>query len=608
MDETAAPDVKCDPATSSSTPLLKRLHRGGMSDGFPRDRGVSTPCRSGDSPDASSPGVPSTTPPSVGRLANARPTRLPTASVQAAARSPRSLRPAAFTSGAESAFDRAASGTGTGRAAWDAMGEQRDASSISSMRRAAQLGGMSHCPSEPSLEESLRRQKESAPQAPRTDLSVRELKDLLASHGVDFSSCVEKSELQELLNKFEMLCQRPLEELHVSLAVAAAGSAVPPPKTVEACAALLLGKPVQRPQDTPAHSSAARAPSRAAGVATTPPHVQTPRLATWTPDMVTRPARAAPTTRPETESPNDSPAGNSVATASATRENEALAEIKRIESTRRGSFSNASAWGFAILAVQTRDIASVQRGYRGLMKKLHPDKVQNSAAASNALEKVKEAKDACERSLSRQFAPGSPRRLSLTVLCSQPGRRRYRLNWSPPVDNESAPVRRYIVAALDPAYGKALNIAVLEPDYCEEKRRFVSVEELGTYVLAEEELQKMPSLWRQNVATVQVASANESGQSSWAILQVPLSITTPVTNFQSPIVRSSREEERLFAEDLKKRSGADLRVWLDRQRKPQLVTFIKSMGWPEEGTKGDLVSRVVMLLEREKRAGAYAAR
>lgn len=242
------------------------------------------------------------------------------------------------------------------------------------------------------------------------------------------------------------------------------------------------------------------------------------------------------------------------------------------------------------------------------MKKLHPDKVQNSAAASNALEKVKEAKDACERSLSRQFAPGSPRRLSLTVLCSQPGRRRYRLNWSGPVDNESAPVRRYIVAALDPAYGKALNIAVLEPDYCEEKRRFVSVEELGTYVLAEEELQKMPSLWRQNVATVQVASANESGQSSWAILQVPLSITTPVTNFQSPIVRSSREEERLFAEDLKKRSGADLRVWLDRQRKPQLVTFIKSMGWPEEGTKGDLVSRVVMLLEREKRAGAYAAR
>jgi len=270
-------------------------------------------------------------------------------------------------------------------------------------------------------------------------------------------------------------------------------------------------------------------------------------------------------------------------------------------SIRRASFSTVSAWGFAVLAVQSRDIVAVQRGYRGLMKKLHPDKVQTSASVSSALDMIKEAKDACERSLSRQVAPGMPRRMSLSILCSQPGRRRYRLSWAAPVENESAPVRRYIVAALDPAYGKALNIAVLEPDYDEEKRRFVSVGELGTYVLAEEDLQKMPSLWRQNAATIQVAAANESGQSSWAILQVPLNVTTPATIQQSPANRSAREEEQLFAGECKRRSGPDLRQWLEKQRKPQLVTFLKSVGWPDDGTKGRLVEKVMMMLERERR-------
>jgi len=215
---------------------------------------------------------------------------------------------------------------------------------------------------------------------------------------------------------------------------------------------------------------------------------------------------------------------------------------------------------------------------------------------------IKEAKDACERSLSRQYAPGNPRRLSLTVLCTQPGRRRYRLSWAAPVENESAPVRRYIVAALDPAYGKALNVAVLEPDYDEEKHRFVSVGELGSYVLSEEELQKMPSLWRQNAATIQVAAANEAGQSNWAILQVPLNVTTPGMS-PSPGNRSARQEEQLFADDVRKRYGEDLRQWLEKQRKPQLVTFMKSMGWPDDGTKGSLVERVIMLVERERRNG-----
>lgn len=603
------------PAASSSAPLLSRLRRGGTLDGLPRERGCTTPCRSQESADSLSPGMPDTTPPSLGRSATSR--------------------PAAFTAGAEHAFSRASSAPG--RACWDAMHEPRSGSSMTALRRAAQLGGLSaHFPSEPDPEltptaptrsfskhrigareaaapdDTMKQQSKSVPQAPRADLSVRGLKDLLGSHGVDYSSCVEKSELQELLSKFEMLCQRPLEELHVSLAMAGGCSAVRPPTTAAACAALLLGKPTQTPQDTAAQSSTARAaaprpavtPNCPAASTSVPASTAAPAYKIWTPETHMPPPpvkNVAQVSPPETESPQDSPLGGNVFEA---RENEAALEVKRINSIRRTSFNTVSAWGFAVLAVQTRDIAGVQRGYRGLMKKLHPDKVQTSTSVSNAMDLIKEAKDACERSLSRQFAPGAPRRMALSVLCSQPGRRRYRLSWAAPVENEASPVRRYIVAALDPAYGKALNIAVLEPDYDEEKRRFISVGELATYVLAEEDLQKMPSLWRQNAATIQVAAANESGQSSWAILQVPLNVTTLGTNQQSPANRSAREEEQLFAEEVKHRSGKDLFSWLERQRKPQILTFLKSIGCSDDGgMKERLIAQVMLLSENQKRKG-----
>lgn len=308
----------------------------------------------------------------------------------------------------------------------------------------------------------------------------------------------------------------------------------------------------------------------------------------------------------EQDSPGG-PGGNGV------REQEAANEVRRIDNLRRGGYSSASGWGFAVLAVQTRDIPSVHKGYRNLMKKLHPDKVQRTEAVARALDAIKEAKEACERSLSRQFAPGVPRRFSFTPLCTVPGKRRYRLHWAAPQETESAPVRRFVVAAFDPAYGKALNVAVLEPDYDEEKKRFLSVEDLKEYELAEEELQKMPALWRQNVATMQVAAANDAGQSAWATLQVPLMLTAATTpSRESPGAARNdflgtpgssafaREEELEFAEEVKSRSGTELRIFLERSRKPQLVTFVKSMGWPDEGTKGMLVERVVTLMDRQR--------
>lgn len=37
---------------------------------------------------------------------------------------------------------------------------------------------------------------------------------------------------------------------------------------------------------------------------------------------------------------------------------------------------------------------------------------------------------------------------------------------------------RYVIAAVDPAYGRALTVTTLEPDYSQELHRFVSVAEL----------------------------------------------------------------------------------------------------------------------------------
>lgn len=79
-----------------------------------------------------------------------------------------------------------------------------------------------------------------------------------------------------------------------------------------------------------------------------------------------------------------------------------------------------------------------------------------------------------------------------------------------------------MVAITDPSYGRAITVANLEPDYNEELKRFVPLEEIRSYVLAEEELYKIPSFFKQSIAVVQVAAANDQGQSPWAALRVRL--------------------------------------------------------------------------------------
>ncbi|CAE7791933.1 unnamed protein product, partial [Symbiodinium sp. KB8] len=80
------------------------------------------------------------------------------------------------------------------------------------------------------------------------------------------------------------------------------------------------------------------------------------------------------------------------AVAPADREQDAQREILRILPLRRDSFPNPTSWGFAVLGVPTatREVATVQRAYRTLMRKLHPDRIGQSEDLCNAVGKVRE--------------------------------------------------------------------------------------------------------------------------------------------------------------------------------------------------------------------------
>lgn len=314
------------------------------------------------------------------------------------------------------------------------------------------------------------------------DLSVKELKALLAEQSIDYSGAVEKRDLQALWQRFAGLRERPLEELQKAC-VAEGGPRLP---TVEACARWLAAPPAAAPERAAPNDA-----NQNGGYAA----------------QATEDARIAEQQE-----------------QAAKREDAAQVEGDRIFRLRKESYPTPALWGFAVLAPEKRDKASINKAYRGLMKILHPDKVGQSQRLTKALEMVKEAKDLCERNLSTIEVPSPPRLLKSTCVDATRGKRKFKLTWSPPATagSATAPVKRYVVAAFDPAYGRALTVSVLEPDYSEEKKCFVSVEDLNSYILAEQELQKMPRLWEQPAATIQVAAANEAGQSTWATLSVPL--------------------------------------------------------------------------------------
>lgn len=408
--------------------------------------------------------------------------------------------------------------------------------------------------------------------APEQGKSSKELKALLAAAGMSarrLASCVEKAELLLLWKRLRALQGRSLSDLQAECR----DTGIPPQPVASECVRLLLEPELAQPSEP---WLPAAVPAEAAAVSSSAPAVST-----------------------------NGPA-------------EASREVERILPLRRDQFTTPALWGFAVLAVTTKDLGTVQRAYRAIMRRLHPDKAGSAPGVAEAAEAAREAREACERYLSNEEAPGTPRLLSYDVLSSEPGSRRFKLHWVAPEPRESAPVRRYIIAALDPAYGRPLTVAILEPDWHEELRRFLSVEDLTCFTLAEKELQKMPSLWRQSAAVVQVAAANEAGQSSWATLRIslashwaqsqPFGLATPP--HQAPgssglgpcTPEPPSSEDHTFDLELRRRKGPGLRSWLEQQRKALLTNWLRSIRWPAIGTRDELVQRILYVVDGKTQA------
>jgi len=327
-------------------------------------------------------------------------------------------------------------------------------------------------------------------QGTRAKLSVKELKARLTAQGLDTSGCLEKADLEQRWQRFEVLRCRPVVLLQAEC-VAAGHDHAASLVDANSLARLLMS-------DAPAPS--------------------------------VTPVAVAPPGAPVAQHAIDNALGA------------AEDQVARIASLRKRSFRSHLAWGFTVLECGSEDqtASAVQRQYRALMKQLHPDRCGHIDGLSQAVETVREAKELCLRKLSTQETPHPPEDLQFEVLCDRPGHRRIKLQWDPPDDSENAPVRRYVVAAFDPSYGKALTVTLLEPDYSERLKRFVSVEELNSYVLAEEELEKMPSLFAQDIAELQVAAANEIGQSRWSKIRVPLTLPAGTSGYSASKGRGKR--------------------------------------------------------------------
>jgi len=297
-------------------------------------------------------------------------------------------------------------------------------------------------------------------------------------------------------------------------------------------------------------------------------------------------------------------------------------EVSRILRLAREAIDlRAAPWHFAVLQLKPWNAtpAAVQHAYRGLMRQLHPDRAGQLLGAGEAIERLRQAKVECERALAHEEPPSTPSCLTARVTCSEPGRRRVRLDWAAPTElaipQQAPPVKSYVVAVFDPDYGKALTVAVLEPDYNEDLHRYVPIEELCSFVLDEEELQKMPGLFRQPSATVQVAAVNRSGQSPWATANVSLVNLTPASQMapsahkgeSRPTKRrtvhasrpppESKPTATEFEAQMRMHQGKGLRIWLAGQKRELLAVWLRARSLPSGGSKNEIIERAASLVE-----------
>jgi hypothetical protein len=299
----------------------------------------------------------------------------------------------------------------------------------------------------------------------------------------------------------------------------------------------------------------------------------------------------------------------------------------RILGIRRQCYASKAEWGFAVLDKPARDVVSVQKAYRALMRPLHPDRAGSFAEVEAAVDVLREAKELCERALKQQNPPDRPMHLKFVQLCTDPGRRRFKVMWRAPASRQNAPVHRYVVAVHDPMYGKALSVGTLEPDYSQEFKRYLAYDdpELCSYVVSEEDLKKMPNLFKADAITVQVASGNNEGQSDWSILKVPVLGRPPRTSVGGPSVPvpskeahpsnmpsrvsmsgpakrcslpgHSSSEDIEFCRLIDNKRGRDLETWLQHQKKEAMQAWLKKRFQLTSGSKEVMISRIMNIKE-----------
>lgn len=415
------------------------------------------------------------------------------------------------------------------------------------------------------------------------------MKERLLHHGIDIRGCTERSELEALWGRYRSLCCTHLYKLQERCAATMEdrGRRLAAMGTVAECAAFLCTRGQRASSAPPASGEAVPRPAAACVSA------------------------AGPTGAGDARAPNED----------AVRGRTAAAEIVRILRLRKEAYRSVCDWGFAVLNCGP---LQHQRAFRELMRILHPDRIGDIPGASTALEMLKEARGCCERASSRVQPPLTPIRLTAKEICQEPGRRQILVEWGlhpGALGTEAGPVKRYIIHVFDPAYGRALKVAVLEPDYNEELRRFVPVEELRSYLLDEQNLQKMPTVFQQTTITVQVAAANDAGQSEWAVLRVPLRSArakSPTNrdaarkaspapggpcNFgrgsppryskaTTPQAAVLKEKVLEFVQQLDENRGPGLQALLLRQSRALLSAVARSSNLPSDGSKEELADRI----------------
>jgi hypothetical protein len=169
-----------------------------------------------------------------------------------------------------------------------------------------------------------------------------------------------------------------------------------------------------------------------------------------------------------------------------------------------------------------------------------------------------------------------------------------------------------------------LAIGTLEPDYCQEQKRYLAYNDpaLCSYTIAEEELRKMPKLFKASSISVQVSSGNNEGQSDWSIMKVDLTardLSAPSrvsvasgagggpslhasTTGARPAAPTSSEGGK-FDRQVDELSGRKLEEWLRGQLKSDIQVWLRKRFQSTSGSKEDLLKRVISYKEEDPYEG-----